>query len=463
MDFSLYCPLRKVDAESREVWGYASTEAVDSEGEIVRRAALEAALPDYMRFANIREMHQPSAVGVAEAAAVDDRGLYLRARIVDGAAWLKVREGVYKGFSIGGRVTARDPGDRRIITGIDLTEISLVDRPANPEAVFSVWKRSDGKERIKMGVLTPEAIKTARARLAQKWIASDGTSFTRADEAARHEAQLVAHDADAPPRPHAGGGDFADPGFQPDGEKRYPLDTAAQIRSAWSYIHQARNASLYTAEQLAQVKARIVAAWKAKIDRDGPQAARGKADGTPAFDEAGLRKGLQEVARLAALIQELEWLRLTVAAQEEPDGDPADLSADLGAAIAQVSAVLQAMVDAATAELIEGGEVGAGAGAGAVAAKRAGAAMTRLMARNEALAAELGAALPLIREVKDLVEKVAAQPAVVPPSRLVAIDKGADVARELERLATQPPAVTAFELIKRAMREPLPFGAPLDK
>ncbi|HUZ75806.1 MAG TPA: DUF6582 domain-containing protein [Stellaceae bacterium] len=451
MTFTLYCPLRKINGDSREVWGYASTEAEDSQGEIVRRAALEAALPDYMRFANIREMHQPSAVGVAEAAAVDDRGLYLKARIVDGGAWLKVKEGVYKGFSIGGRVTERDPGDRRIITGIDLTEISLVDRPANPEAIFSVWKRSDGKERIKMSVLTPEAIKTARARLAQKWVASDGAVFQRADDAARHEAALAADGADAA---DSGPADFADPGFRPDGEMRYPLDSEAHIRAAWSYIHQGKNAALYTKDQIAHIKVRIVAAWKAKIDRDGPPAARGKAE-----DAAGLRKGLQEVARLAALIQELDWLSQTVAVQEEPDGDPANLSADLDAAIAQIAAVLHAMVDAATAELIDGGE----ADAGAVAAKRAGAAMTKLMARNDALAAELGAALPLIREVKDLIEKVAAQPAVVPPSRLVAVDKGADVARELERLATQPPAVTAFELIKRAMREPLPFGAPLDK
>ena len=49
----------------------------------MKREALEAALPDYMRFANIREMHQPSAVGVATEAEMDERGLYLAAHIVD--------------------------------------------------------------------------------------------------------------------------------------------------------------------------------------------------------------------------------------------------------------------------------------------------------------------------------------------------------------------------------------------
>src|SRR5229473_5736233 len=119
-----YWPIAKVDAEQRMVWGYASTDAEDDQGETVSREALAAALDDYMRFANIREMHQPSAVGVAKEAAIDDRGLYLGAKIVDGDAWQKVVEGVYKGFSIGGRVTARDPADRRVITALRLTEIS---------------------------------------------------------------------------------------------------------------------------------------------------------------------------------------------------------------------------------------------------------------------------------------------------------------------------------------------------
>jgi HK97 family phage prohead protease len=136
----LFAPIAKIDETQRLVFGYASTEALDSQGEIVRKEAIEAALPDYMRFANIREMHQPSAVGVARAAELDDKGLHLAARIVDDEAWHKVVEGVYKGFSIGGRVTARDPDAKHVITGVDLLEISLVDRPANPEAVIELFK-----------------------------------------------------------------------------------------------------------------------------------------------------------------------------------------------------------------------------------------------------------------------------------------------------------------------------------
>jgi len=136
----LYATITKTDAEQRMVYGYASTEALDSQGEIVRREAVEAALPDYMRYANIREMHQPSAVGIAKDAAVDEKGLYLAAKVVDDEAWRKVQAGVYKGFSIGGRVTSRDERDRKVITGCQIGEISLVDRPANPDTVFDVFK-----------------------------------------------------------------------------------------------------------------------------------------------------------------------------------------------------------------------------------------------------------------------------------------------------------------------------------
>lgn len=56
--------------------------------------------------------------------------------------------------------------------------------------------------------------------------------------------------------------DYADPGYQDDGQKRYPLDSEEHVRAAWSYINQAHNASMYTAEQVSEIKSRIMAAGK---------------------------------------------------------------------------------------------------------------------------------------------------------------------------------------------------------
>ena len=44
---------------------------------------------------------------------------------------------------------------------------------------------------------------------------------------------------------------YADPGYQPDGKKRYPLDPPEHARVGWSYIHQGKDADKYTPEQLA--------------------------------------------------------------------------------------------------------------------------------------------------------------------------------------------------------------------
>lgn len=138
-----YLPFNKVDATKRLVYGYASTPAIDSDGERIDKDAVAAALPDYLKFGNIREMHQNSAVGVTKNATMDEKGLYLCAKIVDDDAWRKVVEGVYKGFSIGGKKLEKQGA---VITKLKLTEISVVDRPANPEATFDLWK-ADGTNR----------------------------------------------------------------------------------------------------------------------------------------------------------------------------------------------------------------------------------------------------------------------------------------------------------------------------
>lgn len=67
--------------------------------------------------------------------------------------------------------------------------------------------------------------------------------------------------ADNPKMPY-GDVTYADPGYQSDGKKRYPIDTAEHVRAAWSYINQADNAGAYNPTQLKQIKARIAAAAK---------------------------------------------------------------------------------------------------------------------------------------------------------------------------------------------------------
>ena len=86
-------------------------------------------------------MHQLSAAGTTlEAEVGDDGATRVVAHVVDPVAVAKVKSQVYRGFSIGGRVTQREAGNPKVITGLVLNEISLVDRPANPVAIFDCWK-----------------------------------------------------------------------------------------------------------------------------------------------------------------------------------------------------------------------------------------------------------------------------------------------------------------------------------
>ena len=135
------CKTEEIDDGTIKVWGYASSGAVDSDGDTITPEAMKAALPDYLKFGAVREMHQPKAAGTAiEADVQEDGRTFFGAHVVDSEACRKVKANVYKGFSIGGNVTQRDDTNKSIIKGIKLIEISLVDRPANPQALFTMYK-----------------------------------------------------------------------------------------------------------------------------------------------------------------------------------------------------------------------------------------------------------------------------------------------------------------------------------
>lgn len=137
----------ELDDGTIKVWGFASADTEDSDGETITADAMKAALPGYMKWGAVREMHQAKAAGTAiEAEVQDDGKTWFGAHIVDAEAVKKVKANVYKGFSIGGKVTERDELNKTIIKGLNLIEVSLVDRPANPDAVFTMYKAETVEE-----------------------------------------------------------------------------------------------------------------------------------------------------------------------------------------------------------------------------------------------------------------------------------------------------------------------------
>lgn len=133
----LYAPFARMDEESRTVEGYCFVNEDVGSGLVWERSAMEEATPDYMRWANLREMHQNSAVGVTEVITWDERGAKITAKVVDNAAWEKVKTGVYKGFSARIKPVAMR-GDR--VTRCLWVENSLVDRPADPDCPIDSFR-----------------------------------------------------------------------------------------------------------------------------------------------------------------------------------------------------------------------------------------------------------------------------------------------------------------------------------
>jgi tRNA threonylcarbamoyladenosine modification (KEOPS) complex Cgi121 subunit len=433
----LYGAIEKVEAQADgtvKVHGIASTESTDDQGEVVKADAMRAALPDYMRFPAVREMHQLQAAGTAlEADVGDDDITRIVAHIVDPTAVAKVKNQVYRGFSIGGRVTQREPGNPKTITGLVLNEISLVDRPANPEAIFDCWKASmagppaagsaapnapvqiwacgvpnhqhrakaeaikclekraaagasgvevlakseptDPAEIDKRATEGATALQTAMdAALAAvetgevilpaaiaKTGDGDGTPLPVTYGTARELVTLISADSgqqaakggDAPgdgSKPY-GDVEYADPGYQSDGKKRYPVDTERHIRAAWNYLNKPTNAGKYSSEHLSSIKSRIIAAWKDKIDSDGPPSASEKAS------RANIAKSLWDIGDIAMMIAALRRIEENLELEAAMEGDESSAPAKARDCCAQLCQFLRDLVAEETAEVLEGTEI----------------------------------------------------------------------------------------------------------
>lgn len=470
-DFALFGELSKIEEQddgTLMVFGVASSGARDEAGEIVLSDAMKAALPAYALYPAVREMHGPSAAGTMSEASVDDEGFTrVCAHVVDPVAIKKVQTKTYRGFSIGGRVLKRDPKDPTIITAIKLSEISLVDRPCNPEASIDLWKADIGEtkpmadytptnDEVKAragemakaaGKMAMDSFKGYVAKAREALIAehvepalepsedeiakaaciaavgepgegeiiaknADGAwaKFVIAPEVAEavakvaggladadraavlvkvhlatvdgadldeavtkaiadHQAAREAPEADpaaildaavekakakAAPKPY-GDVEYADAK-----NGKYPIDTAAHIRAAWSYINMPKNEKGYSDGELKAIKGKIVAAWKSKIDPSGPPSAEKAAllgdlaksvALVTACETVALEKGFYTVGRQAALLAAAADIAMSVVYEERHENDTA--STQPQAMLDIVAALHQLVISGANEETAE--------------------------------------------------------------------------------------------------------------
>ena len=162
----LSMPISKIDQERRIVSGFATLDNLDKQNDIVTS---DASIKAFAAFkGNIREMHQPSAVGKMVSFKEDKyfdpeskkfySGVFVSAYVSKGAqnTWEKVLDGTLSAFSIGGIMNKWDDGfdeevskPIRIIKEYDLFELSLVDSPANQFASVVSIEKVNGVNVIK--------------------------------------------------------------------------------------------------------------------------------------------------------------------------------------------------------------------------------------------------------------------------------------------------------------------------
>lgn len=158
-ELEIFMPITKVDAAQRLVYGIATAEHADRAGEI---CDYETTKPYYEKWSdeiakstggrslgNLRAMHGAVAAGKITSLGFNDakKQIEICAKIIDDAEWVKVREGVYTGFSQGGSYVRRwcdDDGQTRYTA--QPLEISLVDLPCLPQARFELIKADGSRE-----------------------------------------------------------------------------------------------------------------------------------------------------------------------------------------------------------------------------------------------------------------------------------------------------------------------------
>lgn len=139
----------KRDDGTLMVYGKATDDSLDIDQQICDPAWLDQAMPEWFRTGgNIREQHSSIAAGVAKEYEKKADGHYIHALVVDPISVKKVDTGVLKGFSIGIK-SPRIVRDTKAVNGriIDgqIVEVSLVDRPANPNCQLVLAKSAEGQ------------------------------------------------------------------------------------------------------------------------------------------------------------------------------------------------------------------------------------------------------------------------------------------------------------------------------
>jgi len=144
------------------IYGVASTQVPDRDGETVSMKSLEKAFQKFMRRSPVvlyNHEGNNDAVGKVLPEYVGEDGTVYRSGIIEKKLYvvaeisaaqsasdvrIQINEGILSSFSIGGRARKVQKGAKSCVLVADLHEISVVPIPANEDALFTIVKACTG-------------------------------------------------------------------------------------------------------------------------------------------------------------------------------------------------------------------------------------------------------------------------------------------------------------------------------
>ncbi len=208
-----FMQLTKVDVAQKRIYGTFTAEMVDKSGEVAdyesTKLALQAWSADIEKasggksLGNIRKMHGKEVVGKAIEIVYDDVNKAIHGCVEANEQTIQEADrGYLNGFSIGGSYAKKwaDPvhkGKTRFTPVI--AEISVVDNPCVPDAIFNAIKdasftvvKADGTEELRKFAPKEEL------KLDQVWQADDGSTFKTKAEAIAKNTEIMMAKISAP-------------------------------------------------------------------------------------------------------------------------------------------------------------------------------------------------------------------------------------------------------------------------
>jgi len=336
----------KFDARSGEFVAVMTSETPDEDREIFDLASSQPYVEAWSQrvyemskgksFGNVREMHGLSAVGkLTRPPEFDTKNarVLVHGAIVDPVAKRKAEEGVLIGVSIGGRYVDRwpdpdVPGCTRYTA--DLTELSLVDSPNNPDAEMELIGPGGAVKLVKFSgppTVEPEfdSFEDPVLLKAARLVVGADRPLAKEKKTKRVGGKNLPSSAFA----HVGDPD------QPETWK-YPIHDAAHVRNALARWGQEKGIP-------ASAKTKVYARIKAAAKRFGVDVST---------DAEKIIKSLYDVGGVASCLQNLEYLRASLAREAEYEGDDSAVPGNLRDTMASLGEVLKELAAEETDELL---------------------------------------------------------------------------------------------------------------